>query len=162
VKLTDLWKKKGKPTISFELFPAHNEKAAVKLDKAIEKLVELSPDFVSVTFGTGGSTKEGSYNLAAKLKGEKGLEVLPYFACWGLAPDDIVAVVDRYMDLGVDNLLTVRGDDKNAVADFEIRFAVEQCKELLKNGVPGLHIYTMDRSKSAAGIVKELRADGML
>ena len=56
MKLTDLWKASNKPTLSFELFPARTEKGAVKLETTIDQLVALKPDFVSVTFGAGGST----------------------------------------------------------------------------------------------------------
>ncbi len=48
-------------------------------------------------------------------------------------------------------------DDKEALLNFGIEYAVGQCRELLKAGVPGLHIYTMDRSKSAVGIINRLR-----
>jgi methylenetetrahydrofolate reductase (NADPH) len=110
MKLTEIWKSRGMPTISFELFPARSDKAQARLDKAIAKLVALEPDFVSVTFGAGGSTREGSLALAAALNNEHGLEVLPYFACYGLSPQQITEAVDGYRDLGVDNLLAVRGD----------------------------------------------------
>ena len=53
-------------------------------------------------------------------------------------------------------------DDKGALNDFGIEFAAAQCKELLTAGVVGLHIYTMDRSSSAVGIVNHLRSDGLL
>ena len=60
MRVTDLWKAGAKPTLSFELYPARSEKAAASLEKAIAKLAALEPDFVSVTFGAGGSTREGS------------------------------------------------------------------------------------------------------
>lgn len=53
-------------------------------------------------------------------------------------------------------------DDKEALVNFGIEFALRQCQDLLRAGVPGLHIYTMDRSTSAAGIVERLRKDGLL
>ena len=68
MKLTDIWNANTKPTVSFELFPARSEKAAINLEKAIDKLAALEPDFVSVTFGAGGSTREGSRQLVEKLK----------------------------------------------------------------------------------------------
>jgi len=52
--------------------------------------------------------------------------------------------------------------DKEALVDFGIEFAVHQCKGLLEAGVPGLHIYTMDRSGSTVAIVSRLRKDGLL
>ncbi len=59
MSIENLWKNRKRPTISFEFFPAHDEKSAQKLDKVIDELVELEPDFVSVTFGAGDSTCEG-------------------------------------------------------------------------------------------------------
>ena len=123
MKITELWQSGHKTTISFELFPARTEKAAINLDKAIDKLTDLEPDFFSVTFGAGGSTKEGSYNLVKKLKVGMGLEVLPYFACYGLSPQQITEVVDGYCDLGVDNLLAVRGDEPRDAEGFTPDFA---------------------------------------
>jgi len=96
--------------VSFELFPARSEKAAGSLDKAIDELAALKPDFAAVTFGAGGSTREGSRQLVDRLKHEKGLEVIAYLAGYGLAPDDIVAVLDGYKGIGVENILIVRGD----------------------------------------------------
>ena len=110
MKLTELWNASPKPTISFELFPPRSEKAAASLEKAIDALAALGPDFVSVTFGAGGSTREGSRQLVDKLKNEKGLEVVAYFACYGLGPEDIAGVLDSYREIGVETILAVRGD----------------------------------------------------
>lgn len=119
MKVTDIWKSKQKPTISFELFPARSEKAAENLEKTIDELVALKPDFVSVTFGAGGSTREGSYQLVEKLKNDKGLEVIAYFAGFGLGPEDITAVLDDYQKLGVENVLVARGDQPHEIGDFK-------------------------------------------
>ena len=293
MKATDMWKKGNKTTISFELFPPRTEKAAATFDNILDELTALKPDFVSVTFGAGGSTREGPYQLIEKLKNEKGLDVIAYFAGYGLGPDDITSVLDSYRDLGLENILIVGGDpphgddsftphpdsmsyasdilefvsqkyeicfgaasypeghidavskekdleylklkiengaqfticnyfydnkfffdfiercktagidvpivpgimpiysvkmmenlaglcgatitdeirkglenlpegDKEALEKFGIEFATNQCRELLKEGVPGLHIYTMDRSSSTVGIVNNLRNEGLL
>jgi methylenetetrahydrofolate reductase (NADPH) len=110
MKVTDLWTSKSKPTLSFELFPARSDKAAEKLPGNIDALAALEPDFVSVTFGAGGSTREGSRQLIETLTKDKSLEVVAYFACYGLSPADIVDVLDSYQALGVRNILAVRGD----------------------------------------------------
>jgi len=292
MKLTKLWHERKKPTISFELFPARSEKAEANLDKVIAKLAALAPDFFSVTFGAGGSTRSGSRQLLEKLKHDTGLEILAYFACYGLSPDEIAAVLDDYKDLGVENVLAVRGDepsddefqphpdslahatdlvgfirprydfclgvagypeghidavtkakdleylkmkinlgaefiitnyfydnkyffdfvdrcraaeinvpiipgimpiysikmmeilagmcgativdeiqqgiaalpngDTEALNAFGVEFAVRQCAALIESGVPGLHIYTMDRSKSSVGLVNRLRENGLV
>ena len=119
MKVTKLWSSRQKPTISFELFPPRSPKGAEKLEKTIDALAALEPDFVSVTFGAGGSTREGSRQLVEKLKNEKKLEVMAYFACYGLGPDDINAVLDSYQALGVENVLAVRGDLPREQENFE-------------------------------------------
>lgn len=110
MKLTDIWRNRQKPTISFELFPARTEKAAGNLEKTIDVLTDLKPDFVSVTFGAGGSTRDGSFQLVKKLKQDKKLEVVTYFAGYGLGPDDISSVLNNYKEIGIENVLAVRGD----------------------------------------------------
>ncbi|GAJ24838.1 unnamed protein product, partial [marine sediment metagenome] len=119
MKLINLWKTSQKPTLSFELFPARSPKAAERLEKAIDNLADLEPNFVSVTFGAGGSTRKGSYNLIKKLIYEKGLEVLGYFACFGLSPGEITSVLDSYQALGLENILIVRGDEPREMDDWE-------------------------------------------
>jgi methylenetetrahydrofolate reductase (NADPH) len=119
MKLVDLWKSGQKPTLSFELFPARNPKAAERLETVIEELVALEPDFVSVTFGAGGSTREGSYQLIEKLTQEKGLDVLGYFAGYGLSPVEITNVLDSYQELGLENILIVRGDEPHEMEGWE-------------------------------------------
>lgn len=292
MKVTDVWSSQEKPTISFELFPARSEKAAESLNQTIAELAALAPDFVSVTFGAGGSTREGSRELVKQLKQDQGLEVMAYLACYGLGPDSIRQVLDDYHALGVENILAVRGDspreaefephpqslpfasdlvafirpdydfcigvagypeghieapgkdrdlaylkhkldqgadyvvtnyfydnrfffdfvercqnigidvpilpgvmpiysvkmmemlaglcgatitdevrdglakldegDKAGLRNFGIEFAFTQCESLIRAGVPGLHIYTMDRSKSSVGLVNQLRQAGLL
>ena len=119
MNLVDLWNTRQKPTLSFELFPARNEKAAQRLERAIDTLADLEPDFVSVTFGAGGSTRAGSYQLIEKLIKEKGLDVLGYFAGFGLGPDEITSVLDSYQGLGLQNILAVRGDEPRELEGFE-------------------------------------------
>jgi methylenetetrahydrofolate reductase (NADPH) len=117
MKLTEIWRSKGKPTVSFELFPARTPKAAASQEQAIGELCALEPDFVSVTFGAGGSTRAGSRELVEKLRA-RGLETLAYLACYGLAPEVLSEIVDGYRALGVENLLAVRGDEPEGEAAF--------------------------------------------
>jgi methylenetetrahydrofolate reductase (NADPH) len=292
MRVTDLWKSKKSPTISFELFPPKSEKAASNLEKSLHVLAGLEPDFVSVTFGAGGSTRQGSKELIHSLKNELGLDIVAYFACYGLGPEEITQVLDDYQELGLESILAVRGDephdkefephpeslphasdlvsfikqrynfclgvaaypeghieassknkdleflklkvdlgaeyiitnyfyensfffefvdrcreigiqvpilpgvmpiysvkmmemlaglcgasipdkvqkgiaaldqdDKQALINFGVEYALDQCSELLERGVPGIHIYTMDRSRSTEMIVTQLRERGLL
>jgi methylenetetrahydrofolate reductase (NADPH) len=110
MRVTEFWKPGRKPTFAYEFFPAKTVKSAENLDKTISVLAGLKPDFVTVTFGAGGSTREGSRQLAAKLRREMGLEVVAYFAGFGLSPQEITAVMGGYAGSGVENILVVRGD----------------------------------------------------
>ena len=59
-------------------------------------------------------------------------------------------------------LSNIPPDDKESVVNFGIDFAIKQCRELIEGGAPGVHIYTMDRSKSTVRIVEQLRNEGLL
>jgi len=292
MKLTEIWSDRNKPTLSFEFFPPRTQKAAEDLDKTLNALVPQHPDFVSVTFGAGGSTRLGSHQLATRLKKEKALEVIAYFAGSGMGPEEILEVMEDFQTLGLDNILVVRGDlptdagfiphpkgyshaiellkflrprfpfcmgvaghpeghieasskeqdleflrqkvamgadfiitnfvyytnhfldfaercrckdiaipilpgimpiysykmmdrlakicgtsipdevrtkaarldetDKPGLIQYGIDLAVSQCETLIRAGVPGIHLYTMNRSESALGIVKQLRSADLM
>ena len=110
MRLTDLWRTSQKPTLSFEIFPAKTPKGAENLERVIDDLKGLDTDFFSVTFGAGGSTKEGSRELLKKLTQEKGQEVIAYFAGYGLGPEEVLSVLDQNRESSIENVLVVRGD----------------------------------------------------
>lgn len=281
-----------KNVISMEFFPPRNEKASQTFGPMVDKLAKLGPDYMSVTFGAGGSTRDGSYQAVKQIMMDKKIPVVSYIAGYGLGPDEIREVLDKYKDLGVETVFVIRGDkpkgddfsphpesffyaseligfikehydftlgcagypeghveaesiekdieylkkkvdngaeyivaqyfydndyffryiekcrkagiqkpiipgimpvytikmtqmlskvcgakitdklqekidkvdpeDKEAVLDLGIDFAVDQCEGLLKAGVAGLHFYTMDRSKSTTEIINRLRQDNLL
>ena len=291
MRVTSLYESK-KNVISMEFFPPRNEKTASVFGKTIDELSQLDPDYMSVTFGAGGSTREGSYQTVKELMIDKKMPTVAYIAGYGLGPNEIMEVLDKYKELGVETIFVIRGDkprddgfsahpdsfsyasdmisfikarydftlgcagypeghveaesidkdlkflklkvdngaeyvvaqyfydnafffdyvdkcralgitvpiipgvmpvytikmtnmlskvcgstitdelkskidavdpeDKEAVLDMGIDFAVDQCKGLLKEGVPGLHFYTMDRSQSTAEIINRLKKDNLL
>lgn len=108
-----------RPLVSFEFSPPRSEKIADKFNGIIDNLIECKPDFVSVTFGAGGSTKEGSYQLVDKLKNEIGLPTVAYIAGYGLGPDEIVDVLDGYKKLGIKTIFVIRGDAPQGKSDFQ-------------------------------------------
>jgi len=291
MRVTDLYGSK-KPVISMEFFPPRNEKAAEAFGSIIDDLAELKPDYMSITFGAGGSTRDGSYQTVKQLILDKNLPTVAYIAGYGLGPDELTDVLDKYKELGVETIFVIRGDkpggddftphpdsfsyasdliafikerydftlgcagypeghidaeslekdieylklkvdngaeyvvaqyfydnlyfseyvkkcravgihvpiipgimpvytvkltnilsevcgstitdtlqskleavdagDKDAVLNLGIDFATEQCRGLLKEGVSGLHFYTMDRSKSTSEIINRLKQENLL
>ncbi len=291
MRVTELYEKK-KPVISMEFFPPRTEKAEASFGGVVDTLAESNPDYMAVTFGAGGSTRDGSYQTVKQIMIDKNLPTVAYIAGFGLGPDEIIEVLDKYKALGVETIFVIRGDrprdadfkghpeslpyasdmiefikkrydftlgcagypeghieapslekdieylklkvdkgaeyvvtqyfydnayyfdyvgkcraagvdvpivpgvmpvytikltrmlsdvcgstitdalrekieavdpdDKGAVLNLGIDFAVDQCKGLLETGVPGLHFYTMDRAKSTTEIIRRLRPDGLL
>jgi methylenetetrahydrofolate reductase (NADPH) len=292
MRVANLYEKSEKhPVLSFEFSRPKNEVAHANLDKALDSLTSLSPTYVSVTFGAGGSTREGSYDLIDKLKNERGFNVVAYIAGIGLGPEKIIEALEKFKSLGVETVFVVRcdaptweenyqphpeamdyasdllkfikshydfclgaagypethlealspekdleylklkvdegaeyivsqysydnqyfydyldrvlalgitvpvvpgimpiytvkmtenlaricgatitekvrngldvlpPDDKEAVLQYGIDLATEQCKDLLRHGVPGLHFYTMNRARSIKHIMANLQRDG--
>ncbi len=291
MRVNTLYKNK-QPVISMEFFPPRNQAASEKFGGLIDTLSAYSPDYLSITFGAGGSTRDGSYQTVKELIVDKKLPTVAYIAGYGLGPDDIREVLDSYRELGVETIFVIRGDkpktddaalhpdsfsyaseliafiksnydftlgcagypeghieaenldkdiqclkqkvdngaeyvvaqyfydndyffnyvdkckdqgvnvpiipgimpvytvkmtrmlskicgsaiteeldqklnfldseDKEGAVKLGIDFATEQCRGLLKQGVPGLHFYTMDRSESTGEIIGQLKKENLL
>ena len=292
MRVANLYEKSGlHPLLSFEFSRPKNEMAAANLDRTLDSLTRLSPDYVSVTFGAGGSSREGSYELLDTLKNKRGLNVVAYIAGIGLGPEEVLEALEKFKSIGVETVFVIRGDaptwdenykphpdamlyasdllkfiksrydfclgaagypethmeavspekdldylklkvdegaeyivaqyfydnqyfydyldrvqanginvpvvpgvmpiytvkmtenlaricgttitekvrngldslppeDKEAVLQYGIDLATDQCKDLLKHGVSGLHFYTMNRGKSIVSIMDKLKEDG--
>lgn len=100
--------------LSFEFFPPKSEEAMNRLVAGpAMKLAAFSPDFVSVTYGAGGATREGTPSLVAKLL-EAGLACVPHLSFGGSTPDELDTLIDHYKSIGVRQLLCLRGDNPDA------------------------------------------------
>ncbi len=110
MSVSSLYSNSKKPVISMELFPPRNKEANEKFGETIEDLSKLNPDYLSMTFGAGGSNREGSYQAVKTMKIEKGLPTVAYIAGYGLGPEDIAEVLERYKDIGIDTVFVIRGD----------------------------------------------------
>lgn len=292
MRVTDIWNGKGKPAVSFEFFPPRVESLAKSLAAELGTFAALKPDCVSVTFGAGGSSREGSRQLVSRLFLEQKIETIVHFGGYGMGPAKIIPVLDDYKAMGIENVLVLRGDapqgtdfvpdpdsfkhardlvkfikarydfcvgvgaypeghieatsrekdweylrrkvdegaeyimtnysyldhayvelvdycqshgmkqpvipgmmpiytvplmeriaslcgakipesirkdiaalppgDEQALIDYGIELAMAQCKKILAHGVAGIHLYTMDRTRSTVTIVNRLRAEGLI
>jgi methylenetetrahydrofolate reductase (NADPH) len=98
------------PKISFEFFPPKTEEMDKNLWETIKKLAPLSPNFVSVTYGAGGSTRERTHATIARILGETALRPAAHLTCVGASRGEIDDIVDRYHDVGVRHIVALRGD----------------------------------------------------
>ena len=99
-----------RPVFSFEFFPPKTAEGESALMRSLERLAPLEPDFVSVTYGAGGSTRARTIEVVSRIKREFGIEAMAHLTCVGATRDELAAVLDQLADAGVHNVLALRGD----------------------------------------------------
>jgi methylenetetrahydrofolate reductase (NADPH) len=97
-------------TLSFEFFPPKTDEAERALDKALSELSELEPDFVSVTYGALGTTRDRTRDLVIRINGEQRFPAMAHLTCVAHTRADINELLDSYADSGVENILALGGD----------------------------------------------------
>jgi methylenetetrahydrofolate reductase (NADPH) len=102
----------GGPCFSFEFFPPKTDQGERNLGRALAELSRLGPDFVSVTYGAGGSTEQRAktVDIVSHIKADYGLEAMAHFTCVGATVDDLRGTLDRMRQAGIHNVLALRGD----------------------------------------------------
>jgi methylenetetrahydrofolate reductase (NADPH) len=108
-----------RPVFSFEFFPPKTEKGEASLLRSLERLAPLQPDFVSVTYGAGGSTRARTQEVVARIKRDFGIEAMAHLTCVGSTRDEIAGVLDALGAAGVTNVLALRGDPPQGSDRFE-------------------------------------------
>jgi methylenetetrahydrofolate reductase (NADPH) len=102
----------AEPSFSFEFFPPRTDEGERNLGRALAELSRLSPTFVSVTYGAGGSTTERrkTIDIVRHLKRDYGMEAMAHFTCVGATTAELREMLDTMRDAGVENVLALRGD----------------------------------------------------
>lgn len=100
----------GDIEVSFEFFPPKTERMAETLWQAISTLAPLSPRFVSVTYGAGGSTRERTHATVARIVRETGIPAAAHLTCVGASRAEIAAIAEAYWQAGVRHIVALRGD----------------------------------------------------
>ncbi len=122
------------PVFSFELFPPKTEEGEIKLLKTVRELADLAPDFVSVTYGAGGSTRERTLSVAKRIESETGVPVMVHLACRGHSPDELKGILDDLARAGIENVLALRGDGEAAGVPGEFHYASELVRMIKQQG----------------------------
>ncbi len=110
---------RGRPLRSLEFFPPKDEAGVAALRETASALKGIAPDFVSVTYGAGGSTRERTAQVSALLKNEMGFTVMPHLTCVGHSRAELDALADRIHAGGFRNVMTLRGDPPKGSAEFK-------------------------------------------
>jgi methylenetetrahydrofolate reductase (NADPH) len=106
------------PTFSVEFFPPKTDEAREGLFATARSLNELGLDFVSVTYGAGGSTRDGTVEITKALKDEVGFETMAHLSCVGETTEGLGGTLDRIEAAGIENVFALRGDPPRGQEDF--------------------------------------------
>ena len=109
---------RGDIEVSFEFFPPKTEKMADTLWESIKTLEPLGPRFMSVTYGAGGSTRERTHATVERILKETDLTPAAHLTCVGSSREEVDAIARDYWELGVRNIVALRGDPPEAGSGF--------------------------------------------
>jgi methylenetetrahydrofolate reductase (NADPH) len=117
VRIDEIIASRG-PTFSVEFFPPKTDEAREGLFATARSLRELEPDFVSVTYGAGGSTRDGTVEITRELRDQLGLETMAHLSCVGESAEGLAETLDRIAAAGIENVFALRGDPPRGQEDF--------------------------------------------
>lgn len=120
----------GDIPVSFEVYPPRDLAAAGTLVTTIKELATVDPQFISVTFGAGGSTRKGSLDVLKFIKEHTHVEALAHITCVGNSHAEAASIVREFLEAGITSFLALRGDaptDEDHIGDFmgDIKSAAE-------------------------------------
>lgn len=118
MKIIDLFKQK-KPVVSFEIFPPKKDVPLESIYDSLEQFKLLSPDYISVTYGAGGSQKDRTVEIASKIKNEYNIECMAHFTCMGHSKEEIDHMLIALKENNLKNILALRGDAPSGQPDFD-------------------------------------------
>ena len=110
-----------RPVISFEFFPTKTEEGErVLLEKTIPALRQLKPDFCSVTYGAGGSTRDKTLTIVDRIQRQHGLTAMAHLTCVNATKEEIGAYLSEARSRGINNILALRGDPPGGTGEFKM------------------------------------------
>lgn len=101
--------------VSFEFFPTKTDEAESRFWESLQRLAPLSPRFVSVTYGAGGSTRERTLRMVSRITEKTGIAGAAHLTCVGASRDEVNEVVRNYADAGVKSIVALRGDPQGGI-----------------------------------------------
>ncbi len=125
--------KQYKPTFSFEFYPPKTPEAVAKLQSTQTELAKMNPDFFSVTFGAGGSTRDMTFETVMDIHNKTGIVAAPHISCIGSQSEEIKAILEKYMGNGIKRIVALRGDlPSGSVGYGQFRYANELVEYIRK------------------------------
>ncbi len=108
---------KGRPVRSCEIYPPKKEEEFLNIHNKLDRLAEIGPDFVSITYGAGGSNAGKAIDIADYAKNKAKLEVVSHITSVGFSREDLSSGLKRFKEIGIENVLALRGDRPKNMTD---------------------------------------------
>jgi 5,10-methylenetetrahydrofolate reductase, prokaryotic form len=118
MRIIEMFKNK-KPLIAFEIFPPRQDVPLDTIYEHLDQFAELKPDYMSVTYGAGGSQKGRTLEIASRIKHSYGIESMAHFTCVGHSKEEIDSMLAAMHEKGLENVLALRGDPPANQTDFD-------------------------------------------
>lgn len=126
---------KGKPTLSFEVFPPKTEDKYESVEKAAMEIAAKKPSFMSVTYGAGGGTSRYTVKIAAEIQERYGVMALAHLTCVSSTREKVHQVLEELKLRGVENVLALRGDiPQDGKVEKDYHYASELIREIKESG----------------------------
>ena len=130
MKISDMFQK-DQIVVSFEIFPPKQQYPVSTIFDTIQALKGLKPEFISVTYGAGGSSSATTFDIANKVQNEYELETATHFTCIGASRNEIEESLEKIKKINVQNILALRGDLPNNQSDSLSKSAYRYAKDLV-------------------------------
>lgn len=137
MKIIDKLSRGDNIRISFEVFPPKTDAGLEQVMEATERIAELEPSYISVTYGAGGGTSKNTARIANHIKTKLGVESLAHLTCASSTKEEVREVIANLKGLGIENILALRGDIPQGTAfptRDRFRYAYELVKEIRRSG----------------------------
>jgi methylenetetrahydrofolate reductase (NADPH) len=118
VQVTELLESR-RPVFSFEFFPPKSDEGRRTLESTLAVLKEDSPDYVSMTYGAGGSTRNATVELTRWIKHDLGIEAMAHLSCVGEPRERLAEILDQIERAGLENVLALRGDPPRGESEWQ-------------------------------------------
>lgn len=108
------------PVFSIEFFPPKSDSAAQQMLRTARELQHCRPDFVSITYGAGGSTRSRTLKYARSLREDYGYEVMPHLTCVGHSKTELKEIIAQFKESGLKQIMALRGDAPKGESSFQV------------------------------------------
>jgi methylenetetrahydrofolate reductase (NADPH) len=143
VRIDEILASADEPVFSFEFFPPKTDDGERNLRAALQALRPLEPDFASVTYGAGGTTRDRTVEITGWIKRDLGIEAMAHLSCVGATREELNQILDAISGAGIDNVLALRGDPPKGETEWRphpggLRYSTELAALIAERGAFGI------------------------